>query len=137
VSSESGEPSSDELHVPGKTTIRNYRSGDEWGWLALLQAAPDFPYLFLNRSPSLDALRMTLAHPWMDATHNLFVAEGDGRLAGYSELWHSGGHSAFPGACWSIQPSAAVVWARASSAALSRAQKRSAAPTLMFNSACR
>lgn len=68
--------------------IRNYRPGDEQAWLALIQAAPDFPYALFNRSPSLDALRVMLEHPHMDSAHNLFVAEADGRFVGYGELWH-------------------------------------------------
>ena len=37
--------------------IRNYRPGDEHSSLALIDAAPDFPYYWFNRSASLDALR--------------------------------------------------------------------------------
>jgi mycothiol synthase len=71
--------------------IRNYRPGDEAQWLALLRAAPDFPYSIFNRSPSLDALRVLLEHPYMDAARNLFFAESGGGLAGYAELWHAPG----------------------------------------------
>jgi mycothiol synthase len=71
--------------------IRNYRPGDEAQWLALIRAAPDFPYSIFNRSPSLDALRVLLEHPYMDAAHNLFFVEADGCLVGYGELWHAPG----------------------------------------------
>jgi len=71
--------------------IRSYRDGDEHEWLALLRAAPDFDYAFFNRTPSLDALRIVLEHPAMDATHNLFFAEQDGHIVGYAELWYAPG----------------------------------------------
>jgi mycothiol synthase len=71
--------------------IRNYQSGDEPQWLALIQAAPDFPYAIFNRSPSLDALRMMLEHPYMDPAHNLFFAEAGANLVGYGELWAAPG----------------------------------------------
>jgi GNAT superfamily N-acetyltransferase len=71
--------------------IHNYRSGDEGAWLALIQAAPDSPYAIFNRSPSLDALRVMLEHPYMDAMHNLFFVKADGGLIGYGELWHAPG----------------------------------------------
>lgn len=71
--------------------IRNYRRGDEHGWLKLVQAAPDFPYAIFNRAPSLDALRMMLEHPHIDAERNLFFAEAGDRLVGFAELWHAPG----------------------------------------------
>jgi GNAT superfamily N-acetyltransferase len=91
MSSARSAPSSAGNDVPVETTIRNFRSGDEADWLALVQAAPDFPYAFLGRSPSPDALRMTVAHPWIDAANSLFFAEADGQLVGYAELWHGRG----------------------------------------------
>ena len=75
----------------GQTAVRNFRPGDEQSWLSLILAAPDFPYTFFNRPPSLDALKMTLAHPAMDAAHNLFFAEVAGQLIAYAELWHAAG----------------------------------------------
>jgi len=69
--------------------VRNYRPGDEQAWLALIQAAPDFPYSLFNRSPSLDALRVMLEHPYMDPAHNLFFAEAAGCFVGYGEHWHA------------------------------------------------
>ena len=71
--------------------IRNYRPGDETAWLALIQAAPDFPYEIFNRSPSLDALRVMVEHPYMDAAQNLFFAEAHESVVGYAELWHAHG----------------------------------------------
>jgi mycothiol synthase len=75
----------------GQPSIRNFRPGDEQAWLSLILAAPDFPYAFFNRRPSIDALQMTLAHPAMDAAHNLFFAEVAAQLVGYAELWHAAG----------------------------------------------
>ena len=71
--------------------IRGFRQGDEVAWLELVKAAPDFPYVIFNQSPSLDALRMTVEHPSMDAAHNLWFAEFEGHLIGYAELWHDEG----------------------------------------------
>jgi mycothiol synthase len=71
--------------------IRNYRPGDDGAWLALIQEAPDFRYDFFGRSASLDALRVMLEHPHMDAARNLFFAEAGGGLVGYGELWHAPG----------------------------------------------
>lgn len=72
-------------------TLRNYRPGDEARWLALIRAAPDFPYAVFGHTPSLDALRMVLEHPQMDPAHNLFFAEAEGCSVGYAELWHAPG----------------------------------------------
>ena len=71
--------------------IRCFRSGDEAAWLELLKAAPDFRYLIFSCSPSLDALRMIIEHPSMDAAHNLWFAEANHRLVGCAELWHDEG----------------------------------------------
>jgi mycothiol synthase len=70
-------------------TIRNYRPGDEEAWVALMRAAADFPYAMFNQSPSLDALRTMIRHPYMDAEHNLFSSEARGEMVGYAELWHA------------------------------------------------
>jgi mycothiol synthase len=67
--------------------IRNYRPGDEKAWLELIRACPDFAQSFFNRSASLDALRVVIEHPQMDAVHNLFFAEARGQFVGYAELW--------------------------------------------------
>ena len=69
--------------------IRNYRPGDEHSSLALIDAAPDFPYYWFNRSASLDALRTVPEHPDMHPSHNLFFAEAAGQVVGYAELWRS------------------------------------------------
>lgn len=73
--------------------IRNYRPGDEHDWLALIEAAPDFPYDWFNRRASLDALRTALQHPDMHPTHNTFFAEAAGQVVGYAELWRSPGRT--------------------------------------------
>jgi mycothiol synthase len=72
--------------------IRNYRPGDEAAWLRLLQAAPDFDYLFFNQPASLDALRMVIEHPHMDAANNLFYAHSGNDFVGYAEVWCAIGH---------------------------------------------
>ena len=71
--------------------IRNYRPGDEEAWLALIRACLDFRQRFFNRSPSLDALRVVIEHPHMDAAQNLFFAEASGLFVGYAELWCAAG----------------------------------------------
>lgn len=71
--------------------IRNYRSGDEERWLALLHAAPSSGQDSFNQRPSLDVLRMVIEHPHMDAMQNLFFAEVGERLVGYAELWRTPG----------------------------------------------
>jgi mycothiol synthase len=67
--------------------IRNYRPGDEEPWLELIRACPDFAQSFFNRGASLDALRVVIEHPHMDAVHNLFFAETRRQFVGYAELW--------------------------------------------------
>ena len=67
--------------------IRNYRPGDAEAWLALIRACPDFDEHFFNRCPSLDALRLVIEHPNMDARKNLFFAGSRPTFSGYAELW--------------------------------------------------
>lgn len=83
----------DETATDHGWSIRNYRPGDETAWLELIKAAPDFPYLIFGQRPSLDALRMIVGHPSMDAANNLWFAESQGCLVGYAELWHDMGQS--------------------------------------------
>jgi mycothiol synthase len=67
--------------------IRTYCSGDEEAWLELIRACRDLRQEFLNRSPSLDALRVVIEHPHMDSQHNLFFAASGGQFVGYAETW--------------------------------------------------
>lgn len=71
--------------------LRCSRSGDKAAWMDLLRAASDFPYLISGCLPSLDALRMIIEHPSMEAGHNLWFAEANHRLVGCAELWHDEG----------------------------------------------
>jgi len=72
--------------------IRTYRPGDDEGWLGLVSAAPDFVHDFFDQHPSAEVLRLIVAHPQMDAAHNLFFAESRGQVVAYAELWRAPAH---------------------------------------------
>jgi hypothetical protein len=85
--------------------IRNYQPGDEKSWLALIRACPDFDEHFFNRSPSLDALRVVVEHPHMDAGRSLFFADCGTGFAGYAEIWCMAGQPRAAGrvAAWDVR----------------------------------
>jgi len=81
------------MNDTASVVIRTFRPGDEKKWLELIHAATDFAYDFFNRTPSLDALRMVIEHPQMDAAHNLFFAQVSEQFVGYAELWCATGQA--------------------------------------------